>query len=488
MATTTADTAARIAEWSDGAFRAFCDDVAGMFDVDMQCERREVRTEQAAALENRFGELSVSHLVHAEGTLDGTFHLLFDQGGLFVLSGVVVMLPDNRILEHVQSASMEEAMNLQDAAREVGNLLVGSWDRVFRDDCKGHEHFKKGDTSLGQLWDAPEGAGLPEDDEVVSIVYEMTVGSYPSFRCAAVFPLSLLACVQDAGQDADVPAPAEPSSELQTPEATPQEEAVGEAAPEPPADAAPDRPTDPPAGSSVGQHKEAADHVDADGQAPATEPAAPSGGQQEADPLDTMPLPSEIAASARQGGISVHGPSLAFIDPAHVQSSPSDSQKAGQFLDMRAAEIMRKEVVWADPEETVGDVAAKMQQHNVGHVLVGRKGQLEGLATKSDILAAVSLYLRPMFAKWRRPEDDATLRVKVKWIMSRPVPTVRPDTTLSAIVENLCRYGGSCLPVVDSRGLAQGMITMHEILLRILELDGNIAWKGTPPQAPILLS
>lgn len=144
-------------------------------------------------------------------------------------------------------------------------------------------------------------------------------------------------------------------------------------------------------------------------------------------------------------------------------------------------------MVWADPEDTVQDVIAKMQQHNVGYVLIGHNGVLEGLVSSSNILGAVSLYLRPMFAQWRRPEDDATLGVKVKWIMSRPVRTVRADATLAAVIESIRRCGGRCLPVVDARGTVQGLVSVFDILLRIQQADQSFAWQGKPPQAPALL-
>ena len=129
--------------------------------------------------------------------------------------------------------------------------------------------------------------------------------------------------------------------------------------------------------------------------------------------------------------------------PPDPPASPRTPEPAlAALLRVPASEIMEKDVVWANPEDTVQDVIAKMQQHNVGYVLVGRNGVLEGLVSSSNILGAVSLYLRPMFAKWRRPEDDATLGVKVKWIMSRPVRTVRPDATLAVLIESMRRCGG----------------------------------------------
>ena len=193
-------------------------------------------------------------------------------------------------------------------------------------------------------------------------------------------------------------------------------------------------------------------------------------------------LPSELA-SARSGNIG--GGGFSFLDSAYVQSQPQAG--LAEFLGTTVAEIMEKEVVWAGPEDTVQDVIAKMQQHNVGYVLIGVNGVLEGLVSNSNILGAVSLYLRPMFTKWRRPQDDATLGVKVKWIMSRPVRTIRPDATLAATIESMRRCGGRCLPVVDAKGAVVGIVTAFDILLRILASDKNIAWKGRPPQAPAWL-
>jgi CBS domain-containing protein len=206
--------------------------------------------------------------------------------------------------------------------------------------------------------------------------------------------------------------------------------------------------------------------------------------------IDAGMLPSELASAQSDG--PVRGSGLAFLDDTYIRSHPQAGLAAGEdelslLLGRPVAEIMEKEVVWAGPEDTVQDVIAKMQQHNVGYVLIGSNGTLEGLVSNSNILGAVSLYLRPMFAKWRRPQDDATLGVKVKWIMSRPVRTVRPDATLAAVIESMRRCGGRCLPVVDGNGTVQGMVTALGLLLHMLESGRNTSWKGRAPQAPALM-
>jgi CBS domain-containing protein len=492
MAATATDILSHIAELSDNAFAAFCDDIGGMFGVEMRCDRQKAETSTVRALRDRFKKLSVVHLTKADGALNGTFHLVFDQGGLFILSGVVVMLPESRIIEDAKRGSIEDATNLQDAAREVGNLLVGSWDRIFREECPGHGHFIKTGTFLGKPWEKPEQMELQANAEVTVVVYEMGIGSYPSFTCAAVFPNTVL-----DGFGEDKPAEAEPvpsETPSAVPEASPKPAREPEPvpAPKPPepaasAEPAPERPKD---AESPGPDKNK-------DPGPATH--VPTGKSRVTDPVDELipparrsplidagMLPSELASAQSHGaGAAAPQAGFAFLDAAYVQSQPQAG--LADFLGLSAAEIMGKEVVWAGPEETVQNVIAKMQQHNVGYVLIGVNGVLEGLVSNSNIQSAVSLYLRPMFAKWRRPQDDATLDVKIKWIMSRPVRTVRPDATMAAMIETTRRCGGRCLPVVDAKGAVQGIVTVFDILLRILESDKSISFKGRPPQAPALL-
>jgi len=557
MAAVTADIASRVADWSDAAFAAFCEDVGDMFGVDMQCTRREAHVTAVHNLREHFKKLSVVHLTKAEGVLDGMFHLVFDQGGLFILSGVVVMLPENRILEDVKRGTLENAENLQDAAREVGNLLVGSWDRIFREQCRGHEHFVKTSTFVGKPWDKPEQVELQADTQIVLVLYEMSIEPYPAFTCAAAFPLAVLKGLGEAGPETETIAEKEPEPAKATPA---RPEASGSPAPQ--ADAPPGSDAQTPA------PPDKTDSVPPQGREPAGEPRPAAVGATQASSmpvLDASPapvppaeadartgkiippgrrdpaidagtgtpnakgsptgdsspvgaqygvgdpmLPSELA-SAESGG-AAGGSGYAFLDEAYIQSPPrgglpsanrhawepgpnppdwtgvtGEESDCSLLLSRPVGEIMEKEVVWAGPEDTVQDVIAKMQQHNVGYVLVGSNGVLEGLVSNSNILGAVSLYLRPMFAKWRRAQDDATLGVKVKWIMSRPVRTVRPDATLAAVIESMRRCGGRCLPVVDAKGTVQGMVTALDILLRILESDRNTSWKGRPPQAPALM-
>ena len=533
MAVLTADLESRTAELSDSSFEAFCDDIAAMFDADVTCARQDTGTGTVKDVQKHFKKLAAVHHVEATGALNGTFHLFFDQGGLFTLSGVIVMLPERRIREEIKRGSIDEAENLTDAAREVGNLLVGSWDRIFREESEGHDHFLKTGTFIGKPWENLEELGLSADEELLFVRYEMTVEPYPSFCCAAIFPKSALIGSASPAEEASPPAPeaevaasaeaAPESPAVAVVEQTPAPETPAPSEEATPAKAAATAVEQTPVPETPVPSEEAAPAEPSP--APATEPAATTNPVPAAvapvvdkqPELVATPTPAEKVTAAPETHIpedirSTVEAVVGAADRAEPKASAPPAaappaQSAGGYLDRMfediveyssdtglapmlktpAKDIMVPEVVWSDPEDTVQDVISKMQQHNTGYVLIGTDGVLEGLVSNSNILGAVSPYLRPMFAKWRRPEDDATLGIKVKWVMSRPVRTVAPDSTLASMIESMRRYGGRCLPVVDKQAEVLGIITVFDILLRVLEADKAFSWKGKPPQAPPLL-
>jgi CBS domain-containing protein len=478
MTVTIADLESSVTELADEAFDAFCEDVSSMFGIDIQCRREHVGIESVADLRKRFKKLTAVHLVQATGLLEGTFQLVFDRGGLFVLSGIVVMLPEARIIEQAKSGNLDQAENLTDAAREVGNLLVGSWDRVFREGSEKHKHFVKTSTYIGKPWENLEEIALPADEEVLLALYEMTVDSYPSFHCAALFSKGLLS--NDAGAAVE---PVEPEPTQPEPEPVSQVGPATTPAPAPPAE--PEK-VEAPAAASVEKPQDTAK--------PKATESVPV--QDDTAPGETTVVPVAAPVAKAKSDVTLESTigllsderAAALIDQVFEEHAvyPSDNG-VHDLLNVAAREVMTKDVVWCEPEEAVQDVIAKMQQHNTGYILVGRDQVLEGLVSNSSVLGALSPYLRPTFAKWRRPEDDATLGIKIKWVMTRPVRTIKPDASLAAVIENMRRYGGRCLPVVDGQGKVQGIVTVFDILLRILEADGSSSWQGSPPQGPPLM-
>jgi CBS domain-containing membrane protein len=147
---------------------------------------------------------------------------------------------------------------------------------------------------------------------------------------------------------------------------------------------------------------------------------------------------------------------------------------------------MQKEVLWGDADDSVQQALTKMEQAGVGYIIVGKDGLPDGIVSIFDITATLSVYLKPMFAKWRRPVDDATLQIRIKWIMTRPVHTVNPDTSLTAIMESMCQSGLYCLSVVEKNGKVTGLVTVFDIFKALLNTDSGISNADKTSQAPSL--
>ncbi len=148
------------------------------------------------------------------------------------------------------------------------------------------------------------------------------------------------------------------------------------------------------------------------------------------------------------------------------------------LLEICAKDIMQNKITWAGPDEILQQAFAKMQQTDSGYIMIGQNGAIEGVVSKSDITRAMSPYLLPIFARWRRPLDDATLKIRIKWIMSRPVHVIKPETSLAAIVEYMSQFRGRCLPVTDEQDNVQGLVTAFDIFRALLKNNSNTCSEG----------
>jgi CBS domain-containing protein len=207
---------------------------------------------------------------------------------------------------------------------------------------------------------------------------------------------------------------------------------------------------------------------------------AVEGGEEEASSGDS-------GDSAEQESVSKIGEAKSDSEDSSdsIQSFSFSQGGFSEFLEAHAEAIMDKGVVWIGPEASVQDALTAMQEHNVGHLMVGVDGKLEGIVSNSNVAGAVSPYLRPVFAKWRRPLDDASLNIKVKWIMTRPVRTVRSDSRVAVVIEDMRQFGIRCVPVADAEGKICGVVTVFDIL-SVLNGSAEVQTKGDVVQAPVV--
>jgi CBS domain-containing protein len=143
--------------------------------------------------------------------------------------------------------------------------------------------------------------------------------------------------------------------------------------------------------------------------------------------------------------------------------------------------------VWIDPDASIQQAILLMQQHNTSYLLAGKNEQLEGILSRSDTAAAISPYTKSVFAHYRRPQDDATFQIRVKWFVSRPVRAVRPETPLWAAIDMLCKYAIRCLVILDSQQRVTGLITVFDIFKKMLSTDGS-SLAGQISQPPPFLA
>ncbi len=590
MASSQTEIESQIIELAEKSFKTFCGDISDMFGMDMDCNRQEVKHETVDDLQMRFENLAVVYSVKYESAkdlLDGTFQMLFDRKGLFILAGVVAMQPGEMILEDITTGSLKKAEKASNVLNEVGTALVGSWDRVFRKGLDDHGRFVLTDTFIGNPWDkAEEKIGLNSDEELVFVPYDMTICPYPTFKCCAIFPRAIFAAASESGTEQSPPAEESAAAEQPQPEAqetTGPEEGAAAEQPQPQAQetaesgegAAADQPqqqaqetTEPGEGTAPEQPQseaqepaesgegaaaeqpqpEAQETAETEGSAAAEQPQQQA--QETAEPGESaaagqpqpqaqeaaetegsaaagQPQPQAQEAAEHEDGAAADQPQPGAVETAEpeeiaaeqepeaaVGQEPSDvegetatisetdiaqerpisdaikkmarsatvlpgesapsamAEEPGSkdaLLTVYAKDIMQKEVVWAKPDDTVQQALSMMQQHNTGYIMVGRDNVPEGIVSNSDLNGALSPYLRNIFAKWRRPLDDATLQIKVKWIMSKPTCTISLQTSLVKIMENMCRTEKKCLPVLDDKGKVRGMVTVFDIFRALIK-------------------
>ena len=109
------------------------------------------------------------------------------------------------------------------------------------------------------------------------------------------------------------------------------------------------------------------------------------------------------------------------------------------------------DVISISPSDTVLHAAQAMNQHGIGGLVVMERGALVGVFTERDILRRVVAAER----------DPAT--TKVQEVMTTPVVTCLPETSVEECGAILSGRRIRHLPVTDDRGLV-GLVTSGDLL------------------------
>lgn len=429
------------------SMQTFCEDMDGMLGISIGCALCQAAPGTLDRLKPFFQKFAAVYSVRAQGALNGRFDLLLDKNALFLLSGTIVMLPEPRIKEQCKQGTLEHALKLSDTIKEIGNLMVGAWDRIFREQLPGHKHLLQTNTQILNPWEKPaEVFGIPEDTTCLLIVWEMTFGDYPPFHGAAVFPAAVFE-----------PPKEEPTSE--PPGSQPQPDSAEAAA----------LPQQPETDSGPSPQPEKAASVEpapsaSQSQGPAPADSAPD--QTACTTAEPHPVWNAIQKLVQSGS---NAPAAAPLDAA--------------VLNAPAQVFMNPNPIWLSPNDSIETARQRMQQNNTRYALIEEKDQLAGILSQGDVSAALSPYLRAPFEEYRRPLDEASLQIRVRWFMSRPVHTASPDTPLWKVMEMMCRHQIRAVPIQDAGGTIIGLVTVTEIFQTLLKtLQGGTSAPQPEPK------
>ncbi len=109
-----------------------------------------------------------------------------------------------------------------------------------------------------------------------------------------------------------------------------------------------------------------------------------------------------------------------------------------------------------EPQQTIGDVVARMRQERVGCVLVCEGDQLIGLFTERDLLRRVLAV-------------GLALTTPVRECMTPDPVVVRPSESIGAALRRMEEGGYRHLPVIDEVGRPVGVLSVKRIVHYLVE-------------------
>ncbi len=126
--------------------------------------------------------------------------------------------------------------------------------------------------------------------------------------------------------------------------------------------------------------------------------------------------------------------------------------------DIPVREIMTREVCTAKKDDSVLTLARKMIEYGVGSAVIIENGKPIGIVTEKDLISKIVA------------RDKVPSRVKVEEIMTSPIITIRPNTSLREAADIMIKKGIRRLPIVNDSGDLVGIITDNDILSVSLDL------------------
>ena len=127
---------------------------------------------------------------------------------------------------------------------------------------------------------------------------------------------------------------------------------------------------------------------------------------------------------------------------------------------MQVREIMSKDIEIVDRNDNLRAVEERMAAKRLRHLPVLEQGEVVGIVTQRDLFKAA---MSSAMGYGEKAQQAYLQSVRVKEIMTYPVVTVSPETSLAAAADIMINKSIGCLPVVDGTQLI-GMVTKTDLL------------------------
>ena len=125
--------------------------------------------------------------------------------------------------------------------------------------------------------------------------------------------------------------------------------------------------------------------------------------------------------------------------------------------------IMTKAPYSIDGNRSVGAVLSIFRERGISHLPVTEEGKLVGIVSISDVIEQIYQPRKKQTVGDIKGEKVPILNLPAKGIMSKPVITVQPDSTLRQAEKTMHDQNISCLPIVTGETLT-GIVTKLDFL------------------------
>ena len=121
---------------------------------------------------------------------------------------------------------------------------------------------------------------------------------------------------------------------------------------------------------------------------------------------------------------------------------------------------MTSKVVTVKTDDSLYHIRSLFNKYKFHHLLVVEGRKLVGIVSDRDLLKELSPFLGKIS---NHPRDWAILNKKAHQIMSHKSITVKKEEEVKDSCRLLLEHNISCLPVIDSQGNVEGIVTWRDI-------------------------